>query len=174
MSRVAGLGMTSNLILEIQRSMEIAEFSAASVEKYAPPDPFVHLIVPPGINIQAINANIVKDYEAATSAARFSGSNNWVVDGSMSATGKPLLASDPHRGITLPSLRKTVHLVAPGWNAMGAGEPALPGIALGHNESVGWGLTIVGTDQEDLFVEKINPANANQYLYKGKWKPVEK
>ena len=172
-SRVAGLGMTSNLILEIQRSMEIAEFSAAAVEKYAPPDPFVHLIVPPGMDIQAIHADIVKDYEAATGATRFSGSNNWVIDGSMSVTGKPLLASDPHRGITLPSLRKTVHLVAPGWNAIGAGEPALPGIALGHNESIGWGLTIVGTDQQDLFVEKINPSNANQYLYKGKWKPVE-
>lgn len=172
-ARVAGLGMTSNLILEIQRSMEIAEFSAAAVEKYAPPDPFVHLLVPPGIDIQSIQPDIVRDYEAATSTVRFAGSNNWVIDGSMSATGKPLLANDPHRGITVPSLRKTVHLVAPGWNAIGAGEPALPGIALGHNESVGWGLTIVGTDQEDLYVEKINPSNANQFLYKGKWKPVE-
>jgi len=172
-SRVAGLGMSMNLIEEIQRSLEIAEFSAANVEKYAPPDPFVHLIVAPGIDIQTITADIVKDYEAATSEEHFSGSNNWVIDGRMSATGKPLLASDPHRGITVPSLRKTVHLVAPGWNAIGAGEPALPGIALGHNESIGWGLTIVGTDQEDLYVEKINPSNPNQYLYKGKWKPVE-
>jgi len=172
-SRVAGLGMTSNVIEEIQRSMEIAEFSAASVEKYMPPNPFVHLIVPPGIDIQAIHEDIVKDYQSAIGATRFSGSNNWVIDGSMSATGKPLLASDPHRAITLPSLRKSVHLVAPGWDAIGAGEPALPGIALGHNESVGWGLTIVGTDQEDLFVEKINPSNVNQYLYKGKWRPVE-
>jgi penicillin amidase len=172
-SRVAGLGMSMNLIEEIQRSLEIAEFSAAAVEKYAAPDPFVHLIVPPGLDIQAITADIVKDYESATLGEHFSGSNNWVIDGSMSATGKPLLASDPHRGITLPSLRKTVHLVAPGWNAIGAGEPALPGIALGHNESIGWGLTIVGTDQEDLYVEKINPSNVNQYLFKGKWKPVE-
>ncbi len=172
-SRVAGLGMSLNLIEEIQRSLEIAEFSAASVEKYAPPDPFVHLIVPPGIDIQTITADIVKDYEAATTSEHFSGSNNWVIDGKMSASGKPLLASDPHRGITLPSLRKTVHLVAPGWNAIGAGEPALPGIALGHNESIGWGLTIVGTDQEDLYVERINPSNSNQYFYKGKWKAVE-
>ena len=172
-ARLAGLEMSSNLIQEIQRSLEIAEFSAANVEKYLPPDPFVHLIVPPGIDIRAITADIVRDYESATGSTRFQGSNNWVIDGSMSATGKPLLANDPHRGITLPSLRRTVHLVAPGWNAIGAGEPALPGIALGHNETVGWGLTIVGTDQEDLFVEKINPSNPNQYLYKGKWKPVE-
>lgn len=174
-SRVAGLGMTSNLIAEVRRSDEMARFGAGAVEKYFPPEPFTHLIVPPGLDIHAINAEIVRDYESAVGAVKFSGqgSNNWVVDGSMSATGKPLLANDPHRAITIPSLRKTVHLVAPGWNAIGAGEPALPGIALGHNESIGFGLTIVGTDQEDLYVEKVNPANPNQYLYKGKWRPME-
>jgi len=172
-ARVAGLGMTSNLRTEVIRSQEIAEFGAAAVEHYYPPEPFVHLIVPPGLDIHAITEDIVRDYRAAVGDARFAGSNNWVIDGSMSATGKPLLANDPHRPIELPSLRKTVHLVAPGWNAIGAGEPALPGIALGHNESIGWGLTIVGTDQEDLYVEKINPPTSNQYLYKGAWKAVE-
>ena len=76
----------------------------------------------------------------------------------MSATGRPMLANDPHRPIQLPSLRKTVHLVGPGWNAIGAGEPALPGIALGHNESIAWGFTTVGIDQQDLYVEKLDPA----------------
>ncbi len=175
-ARVAGLGMTSNLTQEINRSTEIANFGVANVEKFAPPDPFVHLAVPPGIDIKAITAEIIKDYQAATGAARFpgdQGSNDWVIDGTMSATGKPLLANDPHRPITVPSLRKTVHLVAPGWDAIGAGEPALPGIAVGHNETIAWGFTIVGTDQEDLYVEKINPANPNQYLFRGAWKPVE-
>ena len=70
----------------------------------------------------------------------------------------------------IPSLRKTVHLVAPGWNAIGAGEPALPGIALGHNENIGFGFTIVGIDQQDLYVEKTNPAQPDQYRYRGAWK----
>ena len=107
----------------------------------------------------------MKDYEAAIGAIHFpgeQGSNNWVVDGTMTRTGKPLLANDPHRGIELPSLRKTVHLVAPGWDVIGAGEPALPGIALGHNENIAWGFTIVGIDQQDLYVEKVNPADASQ------------
>jgi penicillin amidase len=91
----------------------------------------------------------------------------------MSLTGKPLLANDPHRPIQMPSLRKTVHLVAPGLNVIGAGEPALPGIALGHNELVGFGFTIVGTDQQDLYVEELNPANPLEYRYKGAWRKME-
>src|SRR5207253_8445825 len=70
----------------------------------------------------------------------------------ISFSGKPLLASDPHRAITVPSLRYVVHLNAPGWNVIGAGEPALPGIALGHNERIAWGITIICTDQADIFV----------------------
>jgi penicillin G amidase len=100
------------------------------------------------------------------------GSNNWVVTGSRSVTGKPLLASDPHRPVQIPSLRKTVHLNAPGWNAIGAGEPALPGIALGHNEDIGYGFTIVGIDQGDLYVEKLNPADPGEYEYKGSWRKM--
>ncbi len=172
-SRVAGLGMTGNLAREVVLSEEIADFGANTVEKYEPPDPFVHLAAPPGVDLRAITEQILSDYREVLDEAKFSGSNNWVVDGSMSATGKPLLANDPHRAITLPSLRRTVHLVAPGWDAIGAGEPALPGIALGHNDAIGFGLTVVGTDQEDLYVEKLNPSNPDQYLYKKAWKPVE-
>ncbi len=80
------------------------------------------------------------------------GSNNWAIDGTLSASGKPMLASDPHRAIALPSLRYPVHLHAPGWNVIGSGEPGLPGVAIGHNERVAWGFTIVGTDQADIYV----------------------
>lgn len=95
------------------------------------------------------------------------GSNNWVMAGSMTATGKPVLANDPHRVIALPSLRYSTHLVGPGWNVIGAGEPALPGIAAGHNERIAFGFTIVGMDQQDLYVERLDPANADRYLYRG-------
>ncbi len=174
-SRVSGLEVVANLTREIDRSMEIARLGVSVTEEFAPPDPFVHLVIPPGVDVQAITRDIIRDYEAAAGPARFGekGSNNWVIDGSMSATGKPLLANDPHREIVVPSLRKIVHLVAPGWNAIGAGEPALPGIELGHNESIGFGFTIVETDQQDLYVEKLNPANIDQYRYKGEWKAVQ-
>ncbi len=100
------------------------------------------------------------------------GSNNWVVSGRMSATGKPVVANDPHRSVTNPSLRYIVHLVAPGWNVTGAGEPPFVGVALGHNERVAWGLTIVGTDQEDVYVEEVNPANSAEVRFRGAWEPM--
>ena len=93
------------------------------------------------------------------------GSNNWVVAGSLTQSGKPLLMNDPHRVQGTPSLRYWSHLVAPGWNVIGGGEPMLPGVSIGHNDVGAWGLTIFGTDGEDLYVYDTNPANANQYQY---------
>ncbi|HET9270755.1 MAG TPA: penicillin acylase family protein, partial [Vicinamibacterales bacterium] len=101
------------------------------------------------------------------------GSNNWVVSGVLSATGQPVVANDPHRSVTNPSLRYIVHLVAPGWNVIGAGEPPFVGVAIGHNECLAWGLTIVGTDQEDVYVEELNPANPNEAKWRGAWEPVK-
>ncbi|MFN8343728.1 MAG: penicillin acylase family protein [Spirosomataceae bacterium] len=97
------------------------------------------------------------------------GSNNWTVSGKHSQSGYPMLANDPHRAQSVPSLRYWVHLHAPGWNVVGAGEPTLPGVSVGHNEVAAWGLTIFETDNEDLYVYETNPANANQYKYQGKW-----
>ena len=97
------------------------------------------------------------------------GSNNWVVNGSKTKSGKVLLAGDPHRQVTNPSLRYLVHLNAPGWSVTGATEPMLPGVLFGHNNNIGWALTIVGTDQGDVFVNEVNPANRNQVKWKGAW-----
>jgi penicillin amidase len=104
--------------------------------------------------------------------ARDIGSNNWVVSGSRSASGKPLLANDPHRTQASPSLRYWVHLVAPGWNVIGGGEPEIPGVSIGHNEFGAWGLTIFATDGEDLMVYQTNPANPREYRYKGGWESM--
>lgn len=100
------------------------------------------------------------------------GSNNWVVSGRMSASGKPILANDPHRAQSMPSLRYWVHLVAPGWNVIGGGEPEIPGVSIGHNEYGAWGLTVFETDGEDLYVYKTNPANSRQYWYRGRWETM--
>ena len=143
------------------------------MELLSPPDPPSAFVVPHGLDLADITSAVLRDYTAAIGPIRFpgqQGSNNWVVDGAMSKTGKPLLANDPHRGLQLPSLRKTVHLVAPGWNVIGAGEPALPGVAIGHNEDIAFGFTIVGIDQQDLYVEKVNPNDPTQYFYKGEWR----
>src|SRR5262249_5620726 len=80
--------------------------------------------------------------------------------------------SDPHRAILLPSLRYLVHLNAPGWNVIGSGEPALPGVALGHNERVAWGFTIVGTDQADIYVEETKPGDPSRYKVGDRWEQM--
>ncbi len=100
------------------------------------------------------------------------GSNNWVISGKLTATGKPILANDPHRVVALPSLRYSVHLVGPGWNVIGAGEPALPGVAAGHNDRVAFGFTIVGIDQQDLYVERLDPVKPDHCFYKGVSEPM--
>jgi penicillin G amidase len=100
------------------------------------------------------------------------GSNNWVVSGKLTASGFPMLMNDPHRVQEAPSLRYWVHLVAPGWNVIGAGEPSLPGVSIGHNDYGAWGLTVFGTDSEDLYVYDTNPANPSEYKYNGAWEAM--
>ncbi|VFR28162.1 Penicillin acylase (Penicillin amidase) [plant metagenome] len=112
------------------------------------------------------------DPQADPLAVRYE-SNNWVVSGGRTATGKPILAGDPHRAITMPSLRYMVHLNAPGWNVIGAGEPALPGVSMGHNDRIAFGLTIFAFgDEEDLYVYDTNPANPDQYRYGAGWEEM--
>lgn len=93
------------------------------------------------------------------------GSNNWVVAGSRTQSGRPLVVNDPHRVLHVPSLRYFVHLKAPGWDVIGGGEPSLPGVAIGHNPHGGWGLTIYRIDAEDLYVYELDPENPQRYRY---------
>jgi penicillin amidase len=101
------------------------------------------------------------------------GSNNWVIAPSLTTTGRPLLANDPHRLHSVPSLRYIAHLNAPGLDVVGAGEPGLPGISIGHNERIGFGLTHFYIDQEDLYVEELNPEDPDEVRWHGRWEPMQ-
>lgn len=176
LSRVAGLTMTGNLTREIAHAQEIRRLGLERALERIRLEPPVKLEIPTGLDLSDITSDITAAYRETVGAVRLTteqGSNNWVVDGKMTVTGRPILANDPHRPVQLPSLRKTVHLVGPGWDAIGAGEPALPGIALGHNQTVAFGFTIVGIDQQDLYVETVNPDDPNEYRYQGAWKKFE-
>lgn len=98
------------------------------------------------------------------------GSNNWAVAPGRTDTGRPILASDPHRAHALPSLRYLVHLTGPGIDLIGAGEPALPGISLGHNGHAAFSLTIFPMDQEDLYVYETD--GADRYRYADGWEAM--
>jgi len=111
--------------------------------------------------------------DSNSDTARSLGSNNWVIAGARTATGRPILANDPHRAQGAPSLRYISHLNAPGLSVIGAGEPFLPGISIGHNDTVGFGLTRFYMDQEDLYVYETNPAQPREYRYRGRWEPME-
>ena len=100
------------------------------------------------------------------------GSNNWVVAGRRSASGFPLMANDPHRVQAAPSLRYWVHLVGPGWNVIGGGEPVLPGVSIGHNGHGAWGLTVFATDSEDLYVYELDPDDPDRYRFEGAWEAM--
>jgi len=106
----------------------------------------------------------------------FIGSNGWVVSGKLTKSGKPILANDPHLFVQTPSVWYQTHLVLNGKqkrNLIGVTLPGVPGIILGHNDKIAWGVTNVQADAQDLFVEKLNPKNLKQFEYKGEWKDAE-
>ena len=114
----------------------------------------------------------IADDELRARHRRDIGSNNWVVSGRRTESGRALMANDPHRVVAAPSLRYFVHLNAPGWNVIGGGEPMIPGVSIGHNEHGAWGLTIFQTDGEDLYVYKTNPDTPSRYQYRGRWESM--
>ena len=160
---------------ELQLARAVAELGADEANRRRNPDPFESLVVPPGLDVAAITDAVLAATRAGGPAPRPEidpGSNNWVVSGALSTTGKPVVANDPHREVTNPSLRYIVHLNAPGWNVAGASEPPFLGVAIGHNERIAWGLTIVGTDQHDVYVEELNPADHGQVKWNGSWEAI--
>jgi len=101
----------------------------------------------------------------------FSGSNNWAVAGKRTETGKPILSNDMHLGFNSPGIWFQMHQVIPGkLNVTGVAVPGEPFIVCGHNEKIAWGVTNLMVDDVDLFAEKINPENNNQYYFNGEWK----
>ncbi len=92
------------------------------------------------------------------------GSNGWVLSGARSETGAPLLANDPHLGFQAPGIWYLAHLAAPELELIGAGLPGVPGIVLGHNGDIAWGMTNTGPDSQDLFVERLDPDDPDRYL----------
>ncbi len=190
--RMAGLPMTGNAYEETQLALRVDRLGVEEANRRDAPDPWRELRVPEGLEVSALPDTVLaiigaayagmprppllERYQSAASVAPAErgaeGSNNWVVTGALTATGAPMLANDPHRSILVPSLRYLVHLNGPDWNVIGSGEPALPGVAIGHNERIAWGLTIVGIDQQDIVVEGVNPQNRNEVRWNGEWEPL--
>jgi penicillin G amidase len=104
--------------------------------------------------------------------ARRGGSNNWVLAGRRTASGRPLLANDPHLQLEFPGVWYEMHLVAAGLDVIGVTVPGTPFIILGHNARIAWGLTNTGADVQDLFIERLD-LNRQRYFYQGQWLPLD-
>lgn len=98
-------------------------------------------------------------------------SNNWVVDGTRSVTGKPLLANDPHLSLQMPSIWYQVHLCTPDAEAAGVSLPGAPGVVIGHNREIAWGFTAAVPDTADLYVERLD--SQGRYEFRGEWRPLD-
>jgi penicillin G amidase len=192
--RIRSHGLTRNLTSEVARANTVCKTDLQNGPKYdqiryglQPP---WETKVPEGLD-PCLPKDVLKVFTLATEEVHITkagvnravaaipltpdnaeGSNNWVIAPSKSATGRPILANDPHRAYSTPSLRYIVHVSAPGMNIIGAGEPALPGISIGHNSTIAFGLTIFDVDQEDLYVYDVNASNAREYRYKDAWQPM--
>lgn len=181
--RIRSHARVHNLDHEIRRSAVLAKYGAEAdgLRKAREPDrPFA---APEGFTPAVLPAEILDTYllgteppsfgkdkvQAAAAPSELLGSNAWALASERTTTGRPILASDPHRAHQMPSLRYAVHLQAPGLNVIGAGEPAVPGVSFGHNEDIAFGLTIWAIDQEDIYVYDLKPDDPLSYRYQGGW-----
>jgi len=196
--RVRSHGLTRNALSEVLRAVILARADLATDLLRRNLEPALTPRVAEGLDLCAISVDVLDVFKLATAPVTFTperlratldeawawtkvtdlgdvvrgldqGSNNWVVHGSLTDTGRPILASDPHRAHAIPSLRYLVHLTAPGLDLIGAGEPVIPGVSLGHNGTVAFGLTIFGADQEDLYVYEMG---GDCYRYGEGWEAM--
>jgi penicillin amidase len=197
--RIRSHGLTRNAVSEVLRANVIAGSDGATDRLRKNLEPSVTPHVPSGFDLAAIPLSSLDIFKLATAAVTFTpgrlaatleeawnwtkvtelgevlpdqGSNSWAVAGSRTTTGRPILASDPHRAHAVPSLRYLVHLTAPGFDAIGAGEPSVPGIAIGHNGQIAFGLTIFGADQEDVYVYETKDEDSGSYRYGDSWEAM--
>ncbi len=191
--RIRSHGLTRNALSEVLRSLVLARADVATDALRKMIEPAKVPVVPPGIALGAVPLEALDMFKLASAHVtfepermactlgnaaawrkttelgdvlrdlEFQGSNNWAVSGAITNTGKPILSSDPHRAHGMPSLRYLVHLTCPEFDLIGAGEPCIPGISLGHNGEAAFGLTIFGADQEDVYVYETLPDNPHAY-----------
>jgi penicillin G amidase len=176
-AKMMGWSLGGNWETEITRARLVAKLGVERATKLESGYDAKHpLIIPPGVAYQGINLGLHEQYaliQELSGFSMFGGSNNWVVDGTMTETGAPILCNDPHLGQAVPSIWYECHLVAGDLDVTGVSFPGAPGIIIGHNQHIAWGVTNAVSDVQDLYVEKFNPENPDQYQYQGQWEEAE-
>ncbi len=196
-AKVIAWDLRANFEDEIERAILGGTLPAARVEELYPPYPERHPVIAPGrpqavaaafsppapTRLTPLLARVVEraaTVDALTGpAGEGIGSNNWVVSGERTTTGLPLLANDPHLSIQMPSIWYQVGLhcrpkgPACPYDVVGFSFAGAPGIVIGHNDRIAWGVTNLGPDTMDLYIERVNPQNPDQYEVDGEWVDME-
>jgi penicillin amidase len=158
--------LSGNWRAELGRMRYAAKLGAERAGELIPPYPGD--TAPPLPDMKALYAELAPAADAllalSPGAEQAIGSNSWVVAGERSATGKPLLANDPHLGLAAPALWYLVHVASPAGNVVGGTLPGLPFVVLGRNDHLAWSMTTTNSDTQDLFVEKLLPGDAASYV----------
>jgi penicillin amidase len=195
-AKVMAYDLGGNMRTEIERAILLKSLTSEELAEISPAYPEEMPVTVPNFNLErgqvpsSLLAERSAELDAALAAAQQNlnqlgallgayqeglGSNNWVIGGSRTATGMPILADDMHLGEQMPSIWYEVDLqcqpVGPAcpYQITGYSFAGVPGVIVGHNARIAWGFTNVGPDVQDLYIEKINPANPNQYEYMGEW-----
>ncbi len=153
------LSLSGNMLGEIARARLAGKLSRRQIEDLFPPYPG-----DPDSPLPAYLSLFAHARTTALPVPDITASNDWVVSGARSVTGEPLLANDPHLALSIPSIWYLAHLSFPGEDEVGAVLPGGPGITLGRNRTLAWGMTNTGPDTQDLYLEKLVPGDANAYL----------
>jgi penicillin amidase len=177
--KMMALSLSENWALELLRAQIVAAIGPERAAQLETPNIANQpLIIPPGLRYTRDIGNDA--LQGAAAAASFlgaigqgQGSNNWVVHGSRSTSGMPLLANDPHLAAQMPALWYENHLNGGDYHVTGASIPGTPGVVIGHNERIAWGVTNGMTDVQDVYVERFDPQDPTRYLFNGQWEQAE-
>ncbi|MEI6043049.1 MAG: penicillin acylase family protein [Chloroflexota bacterium] len=178
-SSVMAVGQSGNFEAELLRAKLVQKVGPEKAARLEPMETADLPQVMPvgtdyaGIDFEAMLAQFTSLHELGGLIGAGNGSNNWVVDGTKSVTGKPLLANDPHIATSMPGVWYEIDLHAPDFEVAGVSMPGVPMVVLGHNRHIAWGVTNTMADIQDGFIEKIDPANRRRYEYKGVWREFE-
>jgi penicillin amidase len=178
--KVMAYSLCGNYDYELLRARIIAELGAEAAQQLLPPyTGGAPVVVPPEARsynwlrgTHADNPDALAAWLGGSNADW--GSNNWVVHGSRTATGKPFLANDMHLGLDMPSIWYENGLHGGAFDVVGYSFPGVPMVIVGHNQRIAWGVTTLPADVEDFYIEKLDdPANPTKYEFKGEWQDLQ-
>jgi penicillin amidase len=201
-AKVMAWDLGGNMDSEITRAVLLQTLTPEQLAEIIPPYPSDHPLIVPSPNLGSADWPVIQKEDSVLSDELLAllkrvearagnlesltgpngplvGSNNWVVSSQLTSTGMPLLVNDPHLGVQMPSIWYEVGLhCAPkseacNYDLAGYSFAGAPGVIIGHNDRIAWGMTNVGPDVQDLYIERINPDNPDQYEVNGQWVDME-